>query len=158
LVDEFQDASQARARLVRALVSEPGRYLLAVGDDWQSINRFAGADIAVMTEFESWFGQAQTLRLQTTFRCPQTICDISSAFISKNPRQFRKAVTSAHAYRGKPVTVLYVDEPVDVSMAIDEYLSRLAAEVRDRDMAVGRKGLVSVYVLGRYNFRPAART
>jgi DNA helicase-4 len=152
LVDEFQDASQARARLVRALVSEPGRYLLAVGDDWQSINRFAGADMAVMTEFDSWFGRAQTLRLQTTFRCPQIICEVSSAFISKNPRQFRKAVKSAHAYRGKPVTILYVDDPEDVSMAIDEYLSRLAAKVRDTDIETGQNGSVSVDVLGRYNF------
>lgn len=49
MADEFQDASRARARLCRALVSQPGRYLFAVGDDWQSINRFAGADVAVMT-------------------------------------------------------------------------------------------------------------
>ena len=48
-MDEFQDVSRARARLVRALVDRPGRFLLAVGDDWQSVNRFAGADIAVMT-------------------------------------------------------------------------------------------------------------
>ena len=41
MVDEFQDASHARARFVRGLVDKPGRYLLAVGDDWQSINRFA---------------------------------------------------------------------------------------------------------------------
>ena len=49
LVDEFQDASQARARLVAALVKPKGRYLLAVGDDWQAINRFAGADLSAMT-------------------------------------------------------------------------------------------------------------
>jgi DNA helicase-4 len=35
LVDEFQDVSRARARLVRALLNAPGRHLLAVGDDWQ---------------------------------------------------------------------------------------------------------------------------
>ncbi|MFY9929243.1 MAG: UvrD-helicase domain-containing protein, partial [Streptosporangiaceae bacterium] len=45
MVDEFQDASRARARLVRGLVQTPGRFLMAVGDDWQSINRFAGADL-----------------------------------------------------------------------------------------------------------------
>ena len=53
MVDEFQDASRARARLVRGLVKTPGRFLIAVGDDWQSINRFAGADLSVMTDFES---------------------------------------------------------------------------------------------------------
>jgi DNA helicase-4 len=31
MVDEFQDASRARARLIKALVKAPGRFLLAVG-------------------------------------------------------------------------------------------------------------------------------
>ncbi|SDJ80663.1 DNA helicase-4 [Variovorax sp. OV700] len=83
MVDEFQDASRARARLTRALVSKPHRYLFAVGDDWQSINRFAGADLSVMTDFEQWFGKASTHRLERTFRCPQSICDVSSKFVLK---------------------------------------------------------------------------
>ncbi len=61
MADEFQDASRARARLCRALVSRPGRYLFAVGDDWQSINRFAGADVSVMTGFREWMGHGQVL-------------------------------------------------------------------------------------------------
>ena len=69
MVDEFQDASRARARLVRGLVQTPGRFLMAVGDDWQSINRFAGADLSVMTDFEAWFGRGHQLALTTTFRC-----------------------------------------------------------------------------------------
>lgn len=85
MVDEFQDASRARARLVRGLLACPHRYLLAVGDDWQSINRFAGADLSVMTEFTTWFGPGPQLALTTTFRCPQAICDVASAFVAKNP-------------------------------------------------------------------------
>lgn len=69
-VDEFQDASRARARLTRALVNKPNRFLFAVGDDWQSINRFAGADLAAMTKFDEWFGKSVTLKLERTFRCP----------------------------------------------------------------------------------------
>jgi DNA helicase IV len=90
MVDEFQDASRARARLVRALVKAPGRFLLAVGDDWQSINRFAGADLSVMTDFGAMFGRGQQLALTTTFRCPQTICDVARTFVGKNPGQFDK--------------------------------------------------------------------
>lgn len=39
MVDEFQDASQARARLAESLVSHRDACLFAVGDDWQSINQ-----------------------------------------------------------------------------------------------------------------------
>lgn len=152
MVDEFQDASHARARLARALVKEPGRYLLAVGDDWQSINRFAGADISVMTNFEEWFGPGQTLRLQTTFRCPQAICDVATTFVTKNPRQLGKQVTSAHSKPGAPVTVVRVSDQAAVTRAIAEYLEELVTRLDQGGIQPGRDGPVSVFVLGRYNF------
>lgn len=52
---------------------------MTVGDDWQSINRFAGADISVMTDFEGWFGEGLTLPLSTTFRCTQTVAETAAA-------------------------------------------------------------------------------
>src|SRR4051794_12552418 len=123
LVDEFQDASRARARLTRALVNPPGRHLLAVGDDWQSINRFAGADISVMTGFTEWFGPGPSLRLQTTFRCPQTLCDTAAAFVTKNPRQLSKQVQSAHAARGPRIRLI-------VAASADRLQDELRAELQ----------------------------
>jgi len=38
-----------------------------------------------MNSFEEWFGDAEVLRLQRTFRSPPSICDISAAFVHKNP-------------------------------------------------------------------------
>lgn len=95
LVDEFQDASRARARLVRALVRGRGRHLFAVGDDWQSIYRFAGSDISAMTHFEEFFGRGTVLRLQTTFRNPALVSEVASEFVMRNPDQLRKTVHSA---------------------------------------------------------------
>jgi DNA helicase IV len=149
MVDEFQDASRARARLVRALVKAPGRFLLAVGDDWQSINRFAGADLSVMTDFEAMFGRGQQLALTTTFRCPQTICDVARTFVSKNPDQFSKPMRSAHQDPGPPVTVVLTDDPAD---ALAFYLDDLSAAVADGSVPGGRDGMVSVDVLGRHRF------
>jgi DNA helicase IV len=142
LVDEFQDASRARVRLVRGLVHRPGRFLLTVGDDWQSINRFAGADLSVMTDFESWFGRGHQLALTTTFRCSQTICDTARDFVTKNPQQFGKPMRSARPDTGPPVTVIYAD---DDQAAISRYLDELSARTTSGD------GPVSVDVLGRYS-------
>lgn len=147
LVDEFQDASQARARLVRALVAKPGRYLLAVGDDWQSINRFAGADLSVMTDFTTWFGPGPQLALTTTFRCPQTICDTAASFISQNPRQFTKQMRSAHTATGVPVDVIRSRDP---RQALYAYLRQLSDAVTDGTIPRGPDGTVTVDVLGRY--------
>ncbi|MGE8451208.1 MAG: UvrD-helicase domain-containing protein, partial [Pseudomonadales bacterium] len=69
LADEFQDSSRARIRLLKALINNPSvqTHLCVVGDDWQGINRFAGSDISVMTEFEKTFEHATRLTLNTTF-------------------------------------------------------------------------------------------
>jgi len=149
MVDEFQDASRARARLVRGLVQTPGRFLLAVGDDWQSINRFAGADLAVMTEFERWFGRGPQLELTTTFRCTQTICDVARAFVAKSPNQFDKPMRSAHRVPGPPVKVIQAQ---DSAKALAAYLHDLSADVAAGGIPAGRDGRVSVDVLGRYGF------
>lgn len=149
LVDEFQDASRARARLVRGLVRTPGRYLLAVGDDWQAINRFAGADLSVMTDFAILFGPGPQLSLTTTFRCPQAICDVASRFVTKNPTQFRKPMRSSQTGRAGPVTVIRSDDPAS---ALSAYLAELSAEVAEGNVTAGPSGIVSVDVLGRYGF------
>lgn len=151
MADEFQDASRARARLCRALVHKPGRFLFAVGDDWQSINRFAGADVSVMTGFRQWFGHGQVLKLEQTFRCPQTLCDVSSAFVSKNPAQIAKRVHSVTPAQGPVLEAFRVDNKEKLADAVDRFVITLAEGVRDGIIPPGRNGKVSVYVLGRYN-------
>lgn len=144
MVDEFQDASQARARLVAGLVKEPGRHLFAVGDDWQSINRFAGADLGVMTDFEATFGKAVTMRLETTFRCPQALCDVSSQFVQKNPMQLRKQVRSARPDVETPVRIISARDDGQIRSAVGAILAELAAS---HD---GASPPMTVFVLGRY--------
>lgn len=162
MADEFQDASRSRARLCRALVQKPDRFLFAVGDDWQSINRFAGADVSVMTGFRQWFGDGQVLKLEQTFRCPQTLCDVSSAFVSRNPAQIAKRVHSVTPPQGPVLQAFQVDNKEKLADAVDRFVMTLAQGVRDGTIAPGRNGKVSVYVLGRYNadrqYLPASKS
>lgn len=150
MVDEFQDASKARARLARALVHKPHKFLFAVGDDWQGINRFAGADISVMTDFESWFGKGKTVRLERTFRCPQSLCDISSKFVQKNPVQLPKKVTSTNTEFPPAVRALQVPDDKKIQDAIDKFLGELCTSIATGMVPASQKGRISVFVLGRY--------
>lgn len=150
MADEFQDASRARARLCRALVSQPGRYLFAVGDDWQSINRFAGADVSVMTGFREWMGHGQVLKLEQTFRCPQALCDVSSRFISRNPAQIAKKVRSAAPAMGPVLHAFQMNRREEVQDGVRQYLSKLHQQLLSGAVAQGRNGRVTVFVLGRY--------
>jgi DNA helicase IV len=156
MVDEFQDASRARARITRALINSPGKYLFAVGDDWQSINRFAGADLAVMTEFERWFGKGQTLRLERTFRCPQSICDVSSGFVLKNPAQLRKKVVSTTQEYSPSISAREVPDEGEIQGAIRAYLIELHQQVVKGEIPAGKNGALNVFVLGRYRRDEAA--
>lgn len=144
MVDEFQDASQARARLVASLMRGSEKYLFAVGDDWQSINRFAGADLAVMTDFEAKFGTGVTLRLETTFRCPPSLCDISSTFVRKNPRQIAKKVRSPKPDIENPVRIVSVESEHHIRSAVEARVNEIAQEAA----RLGKK--VKIYLLGRY--------
>ena len=152
LADEFQDASRARARLCRALVeADPRNCLLAVGDDWQSINRFAGADVSVMTDAPRWFGHVRTLQLSQTFRCPQALCDIASTFVQKNPVQLRKTVRSDTPAHGPVLSAFQVASRDQLTDAVRQLLARLARQLADGQMPPGRNGKLKVFVLGRYN-------
>lgn len=150
MVDELQDASRARARLARALVARPGRHLLAVGDDWQSINRFAGADLSVVTGFHDYFGVGPDLHLTRTFRCHQSITDAAARFVVKNPAQHPKNVVSVNARPVDPaaqegVMLRTVSGAAEVPHAIADFLAGLT--VGD---GRGHGAPVSVDVLGRY--------
>lgn len=149
LVDEFQDVSHARARLIRGLLAAKGRYLLAVGDDWQSINAFAGSDLAIVSSFESWFGKGPQLSLGKTFRCTQTICDVASSFVQKNPAQLTKTVTAARGERGEPVRVVLAADPRSGVAAI---LKHISERVSRGEIVPGSGSKVTVMVLGRYNY------
>lgn len=91
IIDEFQDTSIGRFKLINALLkSNNACRLFAVGDDWQSIYRFAGSDISLFTEFEKHFGVTEFSKIETTYRFSRSMIDISSTFILANPNQTAK--------------------------------------------------------------------
>lgn len=95
IVDEFQDISIGRYRLLEQILRGPRRpHFFAVGDDWQSINRFAGADNSILTRAGAYFRSPVMLFLSETFRFGQNLADVSSQFITRNPGQIPKSVRS----------------------------------------------------------------
>jgi DNA helicase IV len=110
LVDEFQDISFGRAKLIKSLqAAHPSLKLLAVGDDWQSIYRFTGSDIGLMTNFNSFFGYSKKLFLTKTYRFNSSIEKVASKFIRKNPAQIDKEVTT-HEVSEIPKIKLFLPE------------------------------------------------
>lgn len=73
IVDEYQDVSVARMRLLQALVKNSGAHIFCVGDDWQSIFRFAGSDVSLFTRFRDYFSDAAMMRIANTYRNSQEL-------------------------------------------------------------------------------------
>lgn len=110
LVDEFQDISEPRANLIKALKQQKAfSKVFAVGDDWQSIYRFAGSDITIFTQFEGNFGPSWQGRLEQTFRCNQFIAATAAQFVQKNPQQIKKSVRSTRPAIPRSIRVIPVD-------------------------------------------------
>jgi DNA helicase-4 len=85
-----------------------------------------------------------TLKLETTFRCPQALCDISSKFVQKNPKQLTKAVRSPRNDVGPPVRIVRVRDDAQIRSAV----VALVAEIAAAHPGSGRA--TTLYVLGRY--------
>lgn len=151
--DEFQDSSRARVRLLKALLDRTDHrgHLCVVGDDWQSINRFAGADLTVMTDFAGTFPHSSQLRMATTFRCPQSLCNVSGAFVSVNPRQLEKTIQTTNTREGRSVIAFAFASSEESLQGVEEHLTRLCEQIK-KD-AVGRADgrRITVMLLGRYN-------
>lgn len=111
LVDEFQDISPQRAALLTALRQQNKRTsLYAVGDDWQAIYRFSGAEMSLTTAFHHYFGDGDRCVLDTTYRFNDRIGEIANRFVQQNPHQLRKPLNSLSKGNKKSVTLLPQDQ------------------------------------------------
>ena len=111
LVDEFQDISPQRAALLAALRGQNKHTsLFAVGDDWQAIYRFSGAQLSLTTAFHHYFGEGDRCDLDTTYRFNNRIGEIANRFIQQNPHQLAKPLNSLAAGDKKAVTLLADDQ------------------------------------------------
>ncbi len=147
LADEFQDTSRARMRLIRAIVKQCGAQLTAVGDDWQSIYRFAGSDIAIMGHFHKTFPDAAIRHLSETFRCPQDLCDLTSEFVSKNPMQIKKGVKTHNNRLGPTLRIVALPDIGSIEGRVKQQLENLYQKL-EATGSIERR--VSVLLLGRY--------
>ncbi len=111
IVDEYQDISKSRFNFLKAIVDRTGAKVFCVGDDWQSIYRFAGSDISLFTDFEKYFGYTKVLKIEKTYRNSQQSIDEASRFVLRNPLQLKKSLRSDKSLDYPLVFWGFDDEP-----------------------------------------------
>ncbi|MBJ9294525.1 DNA helicase IV [Citrobacter werkmanii] len=142
LVDEFQDISPQRAALLAALRKQNSQTtLFAVGDDWQAIYRFSGAQLSLTTAFQQNFGEGDRCNLDTTYRFNSRIGEVANQFIQQNPHQLTKPLNSLMTGDKKAVTLLDENQ-------LDLLLDKLSGFVKTEER---------ILVLARYHhLKPAS--
>ncbi|MCP4320560.1 MAG: UvrD-helicase domain-containing protein, partial [Alteromonadales bacterium] len=142
LVDEFQDISSVRMDLLNELINKgPKPRLTAVGDDWQSIYRFSGAKLELITQFEKFSGSHSLTTLQKTFRYNNSIADIAGQFVMQNPEQYSKHIES-HLQVDKSQVYLVDSDKNNIDKRIKQIVSRIKAN----------DPKASIAILARYRF------
>ncbi|WP_162250632.1 UvrD-helicase domain-containing protein [Lysobacter sp. Root604] len=147
LVDEFQDTAPGRGRMLRNLVAgKEAARIFGVGDDWQAINRFAGADLELFLQFGPSFnrrpGADARCDLSQTFRTNQGIADISSRFVLKNKEQLSKRVEAADKTNLRVIDVRTYYKASDVmeliTSTLETWLTVFPTNAKPTVMILGR--------------------
>ena len=94
IIDEYQDIDNLDYELISAIQKKTNAKICCVGDDWQAIYRFKGGDIRFFSDFEKYFPNPKTYRIQQTFRNGAPLIDIAGKFIQKNNHQQKKTIRS----------------------------------------------------------------
>ncbi|MBP5443655.1 MAG: UvrD-helicase domain-containing protein [Treponema sp.] len=140
IVDEYQDISKSRFNLIKTIADRTDAKVFCVGDDWQSIYRFAGSDISLFTDFSKFFGHTEILKIEKTYRNSQNLIDEASRFILQNPKQMKKSLRSDKKLDFPLVFWGYDKDPSQVlNMVIRKIVSEFGADS-------------SILLLGRTNY------
>ena len=139
IVDEFQDISVDRYKFLTTLrEGNPPAKLYCVGDDWQSIYRFSGSDMALFNKFSEYFGDTEINKIETTYRFGEPLVALSSRFIQRNRTQIQKDIHSSNPEIKTELEFCPYNRR-DYCKSIEQLISAIPA---DR----------SIFLLGRYSF------
>lgn len=136
LIDEYQDTNAAQYAIVKFLVNDE-RNICVVGDDWQSIYSWRGADFKNILNFERDFPGATVVKLEQNYRSTGSILEAAQNVISKNIERTDKVLWTAEG-KGAPVQVLAVYDESEEAVTIASHIAaQVTAGARNfRDFAI----------------------
>lgn len=89
MIDEYQDTNQAQYELVKLLANKY-KNLCVVGDDFQAIYSWRGADFKNILNFEKDYKNTKVVLLEQNYRSTQIILDAANQVIEKNSQRTDK--------------------------------------------------------------------
>ncbi|HUB93385.1 MAG TPA: UvrD-helicase domain-containing protein [Verrucomicrobiae bacterium] len=106
MIDEYQDTNAAQYRLVKLLTNKLDN-IAVVGDDWQSIYSWRGADFRNILNFEHDYPDCTIIKLEQNYRSTGNILDAAHGIITKNQQRSDKKLWTASG-KGEKVQIIQV--------------------------------------------------
>lgn len=120
-IDEFQDTSPEQVQFALRLAPQK---LFVVGDDWQSIYRFRGADVSVTRDFRRHIPRAERLFLVQNYRSSKPIVALGNRTIRLSAHFVRKKLRATQSSGAKPV--VYLSHALDAALAWQNFCAYAA--------------------------------
>lgn len=106
MIDEYQDTNSAQYKLIKLLTSASNN-ICVVGDDWQSIYSWRGADFRNILNFEKDYPNTVVVKLEENYRSTKNILDAAHKVITKNEQRSDKQLWTKEG-SGSPVQIIQV--------------------------------------------------
>jgi DNA helicase II / ATP-dependent DNA helicase PcrA len=135
MVDEYQDTNPVQSRFVDLLSGGSGN-LLVVGDDFQSIYGWRGADYRNILDFPEKFPDVQVFKLVTNYRSVPGILRVANRCIAGNPEQFQKELRAVRPEGPRPIVAKLNDGRHQSQYMVNHFRMMQRAGYRWKDIAV----------------------
>lgn len=116
LIDEYQDTNRAQYQIIKLLLNDQ-KNICAVGDDWQSIYSWRGADFTNILNFERDFSGTKVVKLEQNYRSTEAILNAAHNVIVKNNQRTDKQLWTAEK-GGEPVQILRARDEISEAQTI----------------------------------------
>ncbi len=130
LIDEYQDTNTVQYHLVKYLVNKE-QNICVVGDDWQSIYSWRGADFTNILNFEKDFPGAKVIKLEQNYRSTGNILEASQKIIEHNQVRTDKTLFTESG-KGDPINIqALADETMEANWVANQIIRDMSRHSRD---------------------------
>ena len=134
LIDEYQDTNHVQYQLIKLLVNKE-RNICVVGDDWQSIYSWRGADFTNILNFENDFPGAKVIKLEQNYRSTGNILKASQKIINENKTRTEKTLFT-EAEDGAPVEIEALNDEAAEANWVTQKISMMSKDYHYEDFAI----------------------
>ena len=138
LADEFQDVSLNQALFLK-YISAKNNNLFVVGDGCQAIYQFRGGVSKYLLEFDTEWADADTINLNTNYRCSKDIVTTANELAKYLPESKNKHYVEAIANKkanSKPIYIECNTASEEANIVADEISKLIANGKKYEDIAI----------------------